>query len=268
MSLIYIQGFPFRRNPVTGILEPAWDITTPSVTVVTEPTGIKIDEVIWSPEALAIVTAPYVESVELKRYVWSFEAGTSAEVSDLELSLAGRSIDDVVSEVRSGFTDNLASELVAKAQEQGATVSNAVVTSCDAGYTFRSREILVGLLTPVIVTQTFYKVWVRADVSFDCDKELMGSPLDPVTIYILTKVISAIMWIIIAWFAITAIIEWLKSMTTKKTTVTKIDPVTGLPIVEETVEPSPLGIVSTIGSMGLLLIAGVLLVGFAGRKRG
>ena len=95
-------------------------------------------------------------------------------------------------------------------------------------------------------------------VYFSTDKEIMPAQLDPVVGWVIVKVIEFIIIGLVAAFAIQMLKNWLQSMTTTTTTVTKYDPNTGKPIeTVTTTEPSYTGIVSLAVGLGIIVVAGV-----------
>jgi len=110
---------------------------------------------------------------------------------------------------------------------------------------------------------------IHVVVDFECDQPITGSPIASWVVYILTKIISAIVTIIVAWiityYVVTAVKEWLEGMTTEHSTITKTtvttNPETGetttTTTTEDITKPSLFG-TAEIGIV--IIVLGVVLI--------
>lgn len=184
----------------------------------------------------------------MSNYNWSWEAETRNEISEVALTMAGKSIEDIVQIARQEAYAKTEEGLTTKAQEQGLTLS---ITKIDVNVTYTQREDWIDGASP---RKTFYytlKILVSAD--FLSDKPLIGSPIAPALMTVIKWIIYAIIAVIVAWIAIEAIKSWLQSMTTRTSIVRKYDS-SGKLIAEENVTEPGLGGMWTIGLLVILAV--------------
>lgn len=199
----------------------------------------------------------------MARYVWSWNSGTIKEVSEDDLASAGKTIQEIADKVRLEYRSKVATILQEKASEQGKTISNVSVLNVVSGYTKRTQYTRINHEYKLTA---MYKLWVKSEVGFDSDWEIFASPLDPATAALISTVVKAVVGaivsILIAYFAITRIIEWLESMTTSKTIVEEYDAAGNLIRRELISEPSLMGVAIII----LLFLLAFLAFSMVGGK--
>jgi hypothetical protein len=190
-------------------------------------------------------------------YVWHWEGETTRSYDTKATTLVG--------EPQDPFN---AAEIVSKAKY---TVIAAATEAFVKEFAAKGINVTVLTVTPnvEVVRELYesrqYRDWtinkwhhylkVSADVKFQTDKPLSSSPIAPIVAAILIEIAKWIIIALVAAFAILMLKEWLESMTTKKTTITRIDPTTGQPYTEEITEPSLFGIAGLGGIVILLLLA-------------
>ena len=154
--------------------------------------------------------------------------------------------------------DELMNDLPVKAFEKFESEGNIRLISADV----MKLEVWYHTFTvttpapPFIIDYAVYHY--RATLRIATTEPLSSSPLDPLTIALIAKVIlaiiTAIMWIIIAYFAIQAIKDWLISMTTTTTRIVTYDPETGKIIETWTTQPSLGGILAVGVGAGIAIL--------------
>lgn len=247
-------------------------------------------------------------------YTWEYQGETQREIEDSALAGANISIETIVDRLREESYNQALNGLNEEAQRQGLNI-NIVGVSSDAGYTIRTRwrysvtlrdetgaptgiqELesdtepdLTGIEGAyLLASRLFYKVWVRATVTFTSDQILVGSPIAPIIVAIIAKVITAIVVVVIAYFAIQAVSTWLNSMVTTHSVITKTvqTPVldqTGTPVldgngnpiytttttIEDVTTPDPAGELIAVLPLiiGIIVVAVFAFLFFGGRGGG
>jgi hypothetical protein len=193
-------------------------------------------------------------------YVWHWEAETVKSYDTQAVGTEPQARDpfnaaEVVAQAKYTTIAAATEAFVKKFAEQGINVKVLTVTPY-VDLTV-SKEVKIQILP--YGGQIPYTVWhhylkISADVKFQSDKPLSSSPITPIVAVILIEIAKWIIIALVAAFAVYKLTEWLQSMTTKKTIITRIDPSTGQPITEEVTEPSLFGVAGLGGIVVLLLL--------------
>lgn len=192
-------------------------------------------------------------------YVWEQTIETPSEIDSDTLGNAGYGISDIVDKAKQTTIDQAVNGLADQAKQNGLTWV-LIDSNADAGYTIRTRyryqvttwdefgsvtgqqnlesdtePDLTGLTGVYMLSpKNFYKIWISFRITFTSDMPLMGSPIAPVVLVIIGRIISAIIIIVIAYFAIQAVSSWLKSLTSTHSTVTTV---VQTPVVDQSGKP-------------------------------
>jgi hypothetical protein len=190
-------------------------------------------------------------------YHWHLVMATPKEIDNATLGTAGTNIDEVCTQVETSSYQAVYQGLTEKAKEQGLTLAVSAITP-KATYTSRQVPRNSPYPPPFL---TMYKVSVTVDVDFISDKPLMGSPIAAALLLVIQWIIQAIVVIIIAYFVIQAIKDWLVSMVTTTSTVTEYNS-QGQPVKTETTTQPTLGgwiapvlaLIAVLGGGGLVVL--------------
>lgn len=184
-------------------------------------------------------------------YSWEWAGETQEEMTAEELLARGRET------------------VLAKAKDIAYTVANAdfpalmnkegigvVINKIDVDSGFYVRTVQY---TPTNITP-YYRLWMTAKVEFYCDKDLMNSPLDPVTATILIKLVAIMVAALVAYFSLKAFFE---STLTTHSVITKITTNPDGSVtetIEELTSPSSTGILSVGIVLGVVIFLAVMLM--------
>lgn len=204
-------------------------------------------------------------------YVWEWNGETADEIDSFALLNANITIDEIVAKFKEEAYNQAVNGFTNEATTQGVTY-NIISAESDAGYTERDQPVYFGEIQTRV--QPYYKLWAKIKVTFTSDRPLMGSPLDPITVAIIAKIITALVTIVIAYFAIQAINNWMNSITTNHSVITKVTQSTNpdgstttTTTTEDTTTPN-LGSLALGSGLIILVVVIVLAFMFFGGKGG
>lgn len=156
-------------------------------------------------------------------YVTTIENETTKSITDQALQLANIDLNTVMADLDTQIIQEYPSKFVEEALVNGYNFTVNTVNSVSHSISFQP-----------FLQRLQYKIHTTITVDFNSDQPLMASPIAPVFIAVLYKVIDAIIIIVVAYFIIQALKDVITSMTTTTTTTTEYDPITGLPTKKET----------------------------------
>jgi len=178
-------------------------------------------------------------------YNWFWESVTEREIDDLMLSGAGLTIGDIVQEVYKEAYEQTYRGLAETAVEEGLNLTDISVTPW-----VHYSERLVWTLTG---WRTYYTVIADVSANFSSDRPLMGSPVAAEFVLVVKWIISAVVTMVVAYFAVQAVKDFLISLVTKKNVIRRYKD--GVLVEEEEVTtPSIGGTAIAAGIAGALII--------------
>jgi len=203
-------------------------------------------------------------------YTWHEYLATQRRILASTLDGAGENIESLKEKIKNATVQSVYDGLTQKAQEQGLSIN---VVNVNVEVTHTEETIIV---PPAIygIPMKAYRVQVNINADFESDRELIGSPIAPALIIIIKWVIDAIVLIVIAYFTIEAIKqaieEFVKSLTTQTSTITKTTTTTKhnddcttttttTQTTESTTKPSWEGIL-TVGVVAIVMLVVVFIL--------
>lgn len=193
-----------------------------------------------------------------------FSAETQKTIDSRTLDSVGGKT-KVENQIISEFKENMASEFVKKCLEQNVVVYSVNVSSIEADWILDHKEYVRQLSLTIF----YYRIKIYGELTFEVSKPLTQSPMVATwVLWVISEVIKAIIMVLIGYFVVQAIKDWLVSMTTTETIVYQLDENGNVVEVTRTKEPSMFGVSSTLVAFVVVAVVGLyLLFRFLGRKR-
>lgn len=194
-------------------------------------------------------------------YNYELEAESETENVIVGRSIleAGLTFDEITSKFKEELDANIVSIMTEELLKQGISVTSVTLLESYVWY----RNTIPDPRIPV--EDNFYRLYAKYKVSITTTTPIESSPLDPVTWAIIIKVLSVVLGfvakIVIAYFVIKAIENWLISMTTVRTRITLPD---------GTIEDKWTPYLPSLAGVGIIaiIILLILLFWFIGRPKG
>lgn len=155
---------------------------------------------------------------------WTIQ--TSNEILAYWFPTSGLDHNEVLTRARDAAHSEVYRLLEDKANTQGATVN---IKSVNVGAWFTRRAGIGSDTNPddwsadyLYHHNVYALLYIHVEAEFECDQIIVGSPVAPWMLEVLAKIIGAIVVIVVAYFAVQAIKDWLIAMTTTTSKITKV----------------------------------------------